>query len=58
MTLTECICTEGIENGLGFHDIKWDPLYSLIILFIVYTCGLVLFDRTEFYPNLCSEVRS
>ena len=21
MTLTEFICTEGIENGLGFHDI-------------------------------------
>ena len=20
MTLTEFICTEGIENGLGFHD--------------------------------------
>ena len=40
MTLTEFICTEGIENGLGFHgimiktgysikryDSKWDPLY-------------------------------
>ena len=21
MTLNEFICTEGIENGLGFHDI-------------------------------------
>ena len=29
MTLTEFICTEGIGNGLGFHDIMMISGYSI-----------------------------